>query len=92
MNRSVQPIINELKNIDIQFPVRTKFSNGIPLSIINAGEQEVIRMDILFAGGRWQQTQKLQALFTNRMLREGTQKYTAADIAEKLDYYGAWLE
>ena len=49
-------------------------------------------MDVLFAGGRWQQTQKLQALFTNRLLREGTRKYTAADIAEKLDYYGAWLE
>ena len=26
------------------------------------------------------------------MLREGTKKYTAATIAEKLDYYGSWLE
>lgn len=26
------------------------------------------------------------------MLREGSRKYTAAEIAEKLDYYGAWLE
>ena len=45
-----------------------------------------------FCRGRWQQSQKLQALFTNRMLREGTKKYTAATIAEKLDYYGSWLE
>lgn len=37
-------------------------------------------------------TQRLQALFTNRMLREGTRCYSAAAIAEKLDYYGAWLE
>ena len=66
--------------------------NGIPLTVINAGEQEVVRMDVLFSGGRWQQSQKLQALFTNRMLREGTTKYTAATIAEKLDYYGSWLE
>ena len=49
-----------------------------------AGEQEVVRMDVLFSGGRWQQSQKLQALFTNRMLREGTTKYTAATIAEKI--------
>ena len=49
-------------------------------------------MDVLFSGGRWQQSQKLQALFTNRMLREGTTKYTAATIAENLDYYGSWLE
>ena len=51
-----------------------------------------MRIDLLMEGGRWQQTQRLQALFTNRMLREGTRRYSAAAIAEKLDYYGAWLE
>lgn len=92
MNRKLQPHIQTLKDLNILSPVRTILPNGIPLSIINAGEQEVVRIDILFAGGRWQQSQKLQALFTNRMLREGTQKYTSAAIAEKLDYYGSWLE
>ena len=38
------------------------------------------------------QSQPLQALFTNRMLREGTLRYSTLEIAEKLDYYGAWLE
>lgn len=88
----IQPEIQALKNFRILTPVRTTLPNGIPLTVINAGEQDVVRMDILFAGGRWQQSQKLQALFTNRMLREGTAKYTAATIAEKLDYYGSWLE
>lgn len=90
--RTQQPEIQDLETISILPPVRTILPNGVPLAVINAGEQEVIRMDILFAGGRWQQTQKLQALFTNRMLREGTRRYTAAAIAEKLDYYGSWLE
>lgn len=92
MDRTIQPEIQPLKNFHIQTPVRTTLPNGIPLTVINAGEQEVVRMDVLFSGGRWQQSQKLQALFTNRMLREGTMKYTAATIAEKLDYYGSWLE
>lgn len=92
MDRTIQPGIQPLKDFNIFPPVRTTLPNGVPLTIINAGEQEVVRIDILFAGGRWQQTQKLQALFTNRMLREGTQKYTTAAIAEKLDYYGSWLE
>ena len=91
-DRTIQPEIQPLKNFHIQTPVRTTLPNGIPLTVINAGEQEVVRMDVLFSGGRWQQSQKLQALFTNRMLREGTTKYTAATIAEKLDYYGSWLE
>ncbi|WP_294480173.1 pitrilysin family protein [uncultured Bacteroides sp.] len=92
MNRTIQPEIQSLKNFSILEPIRTPLPNGIPLTIINAGEQDVTRMDILFGGGRWQQSQKLQALFTNRMLREGTKNYTAATIAEKLDYYGSWLE
>ena len=92
MDRTIQPEIQTLKNFRVLTPVRTSLPNGIPLTVINAGEQDVVRMDILFGGGRWQQSQKLQALFTNRMLREGTKKYTAATIAEKLDYYGSWLE
>lgn len=92
MNRTIQPVIQKLTNFNIQKPVRTTLPNGVPLTVIDAGDQEVIRIDILFAGGRWHQSQKLQALFTNRMLREGTRKYSAAAIAEKLDYYGSWLE
>ena len=73
-------------------PERMVLSNGIPLNVLNAGENEVVRIDFLIKGGRWQQVQPLQALFTNRMLREGPRRFTAAEIAERLDYYGAWLE
>ena len=94
MDRTIQPEIQALK-ISISFlPSGLLCRTGVPLTVVNAGEQELVRMDILFARRpRWlNESQKLQALFTNRMLREGTQKYTAATIAEKLDYYGSWLE
>lgn len=92
IDRTRQPEIQDLTQFKILQPVRTILPNGIPLSVINTGEQEVVRIDVLFAGGRWQQSQKLQALFTNRMLREGSRKFPAAVISEKLDFYGAWLE
>lgn len=92
INRKVPPLISPLNKINIKHPDKINMSNGIPLYIINAGQQDVVRIDILFKGGSWQQSYKLQALFTNRMLREGTKKYSASEIAEKLDYYGAWLE
>lgn len=66
--------------------------NGVELNVLDAGDNEVIRIDVMVAGGLLRQTQPLQALFTNRMLREGTKRMTTAEIAEKLDYYGAWLE
>lgn len=92
VNRAIQPEILEPEQLAIQMPERMVMPNGMPLSVLNAGENEVVRIDLLIGGGRWQQSQPLQALFTSRMLREGTSRYSAAQIAEKLDYYGAWLE
>lgn len=92
LNRTTQPPILEPEQLDVQKPERLVLPNGVPLSLFNAGDNEVVRVDLLMEGGRWQQTQPLQALFANRMLREGTRRYTAVEIAEKLDYYGAWLE
>lgn len=92
VNRSTPPEIRPLGEFQIARPERMQMKNGMPLNVIRAGSQEVVRMDILIGGGQCHQQQPLQAMFTNRMLREGTALYTSAQIAEKLDYYGAWLE
>lgn len=92
LDRTIQPDIRSLSKIDILKPEHNLMPNGTALNIIRAGEQEVVRMDILFRGGRYQQSQPLQALFTNRMLREGSKRYSSGQIEEELDYYGAWLE
>ena len=92
LNRNIQPAICEPSHLDVQRPERHVFPNGIVLNVLDACDSEVTRVDLVLGGGRWHQTQPLQALFTNRMLREGTRQYTAACIAEKLDYYGAWLD
>ena len=92
LNRKNQPTIQELKKFTIIPPEQITLPNGIVMNVLNSGDNEVVRIDFLIAGGRWNQTHPLQALFTNRMLREGTKQYAASQIAEKLDYYGAWLE
>ena len=92
IDRTLQPEIKKPEHLKVQAPERITLPNGVALNVLNAGDNEVVRIDILMAGGRWHQSQPLQALFTNRMLREGTHRYTAAQIAERLDYYGAWLD
>ncbi len=92
MDRTLQPDIKPLDKLTLLAPQRFVLPNGIPLTVIDAGDQEVTRVDILFEGGRWRQDQKFQGLFTSRMLREGTSTFASSEISEKLDYYGAWLE
>ncbi len=91
-DRTVQPKVRDVEQLAVQVPLRVVMPNGVPLNVLDSGENEVVRIDLLIEGGRWQQSQPLQALFTNRMLREGTQRLSASEIAERLDYYGAWLE
>lgn len=77
LDRTIQPLTNSLDKIDIVQPERRVMSNGVMLNVIQAGEQDVVRLDLLLRGGRYQQSQPLQALFANRMLREGSSRYTS---------------
>lgn len=91
-NRKQRPAFASIERIDILTPERTLLANGIPLNILRAGSEDVIRMDILIGSGIWHQEKPLQALFTNRMLCEGTLQKNSAQISELFDFYGAWME
>ncbi len=92
LDRTRQPATKVLEKIDIQQPERNLMPNGIMLNVLRTGKEEVVRLDLMIRGGRYHQSQPLQSVFTNRMLREGSSRYTSTQIEEKLDYYGAWLE
>ncbi len=86
------PEIKAMEMQDIKLPQRVQLSNGVPLFLINEGVHEVIRLDMLFSGGYAVQSKPLQALFTNRMLREGSNMLGATAVSRKLDSCGAWIE
>lgn len=92
LDRKKTPEIKPIEHFSIQRPECMIMQNGMCLNVINAGNEDVVRFDLLIGGGQWDQSRPLQALFTNRMLREGTRSFTSRQIAERLDYYGAWLD
>ena len=92
LDRTIQPALTSPAEFHVHYPQQTILPNGVPLNILNLGDKEIVRIDFVFEAGRWQQEQLLQAVFTNRMLREGTASMSAAQIAERLDFYGAWLD
>ena len=92
LDRTLSPAIRKPSYAPAREPGCLQLSNGIPVYVFDAADSDVVRIDLLFGGGRWQQELPLQALFANRMLREGTVRFSSGEIAERLDYYGAWLE
>lgn len=86
------PALAKAGKIDITHAAEYKLSNSVPLYYINAGTQDVVKIELIFRAGAWQQDMALQADTTNAMLEEGTKKHSAEEIASLLDYYGSFLE
>jgi predicted Zn-dependent peptidase len=89
LDRSKRPAIRRIESLSIKPAEKIALPNGIPLYIINQGTQDVCSIELNFNAGKWMQHQKLEARFTNRILREGTKSYNSKEISEKFDFYGA---
>lgn len=92
LNRNNAPAVNVIEKADLEKPVKKKLDNGIPFFELVTGSQPVLRLEFIFDAGTKFQSKKLQASFTNSMLTEGTKNLTAREIADKLDFYGAFLQ
>jgi len=92
LNRLKAPELGKPLLLDIKEPEKLILSNGVPVYLIPDKEQEVTRLDVIFNAGSAYQSQKLQANTVNKLLIEGTKNHTAREIAEIIDFYGAYLD
>lgn len=92
LNRKIQPTVNPIEHIDMVKAEKRMLSNGIPVHFVNAGTQDVVKIDFIFEAGTWFQPVNLVASLCNSMLEEGSLNFTAAEIAEKFDFYGAHIQ
>ncbi len=92
IDRKISPSFKTVEKIEMIRATEKRLNNKIPVYSINAGTQELIKVEFLFEAGMFQQKMPLQATTVNSMLEEGTSKMTAAQIADAVDFYGAFLE
>jgi predicted Zn-dependent peptidase len=92
INRKKSPAFKTIEKIAMIKASEQHLRNKIPVYSINAGTQELIKIEFLFSAGMYQQEVPLQATTVNAMLEEGTSKLNASQIADSIDYYGAFLE
>lgn len=89
--RKTQPRSHEITSVKLIEPTFFNLENGIPVYAIDAGTEDLIKLDLIFNAGSFYQSQPLLASLTNRCLQEGTPNYKAKAIAETVDFYGAHL-
>ena len=92
LRRNIAPSFNKIK--ELNFPAFEKIAvkSNISIYSIKAGIEPVIRLDFIFNAGLAQQIKNAQASFTASMLNEGTSTKNAQELADALDYYGAYFQ
>jgi zinc protease len=92
VDRSLAPAFRQVENIQLIKADPKVLDNDIKLYVINGGEQDLVRIELIFRNVNWDPSKPLQAYAVNAMLVEGTRHLSARQIAEKIDYYGAFLQ
>lgn len=92
LNRTLAPESRQVDEIKFIEPLRQNLANGIPVFTINAGKQELVRIEFIFENVNWDASKPLQAVAASHLINNGTAALTAKEIAEKVDYYGAFLQ
>jgi len=91
-DRTIAPLFFPPDKFRLPDPGVINFENGSNLILLNIGDQPVVSIEFIFRAGTWFEAKPGQAFFAARMLSEGTRSFSSADLAAKLDFYGAFME
>jgi predicted Zn-dependent peptidase len=92
IDRKQAPEFRAIDNINLLRPARQELTNGCNIFCFNSGDQELVRIEWVFGNQRFNPEKPLLNVAVNTMLTEGTNTLTAAQIADKVDFYGAFLQ
>ncbi len=92
LNRTLTPEFRQVNEINFLEPIKQHLDNGIPVFTINAGKQSLIRLEFIFENVNYDASKPLQGIAVNQLINNGTPTLTAKEIAERVDYYGAFLQ
>ena len=84
--KTIQPTI-DIANAEV-----VTLRNGMKLYILSTPEFEVMRFTVLFRAGSARQQHPFTAASTVNLLAEGSERMTAHEISEQLDYHGSYFD
>ena len=92
LDRQIAPSFQKSTFFALIKPERFTLPNGITMLVVPGGEQEVIKVELIFRASKWQETQAGVSYFTAHLLQKGTTSKNSFQISSELDQYGVHLE
>jgi zinc protease len=92
IDRKNPPEYKSIDHINVIKAKKSLLPNKIEKYEINAGSQELLKLELIFPAGSRFQESPLVAYATNSLIMEGTSKYSSEQIADLSDFYGAFIQ
>ena len=92
LDRVSPPPFKKVQDFEIKQAVTEFLDNGLPLHIIEAGQQPLVKVEIIYRAGAWLEPKGGVAYFTTKMLGEGTTIRYGKEISQLVDQYGVLIE
>jgi zinc protease len=92
LERHIAPHFQTVQTVHFPAPQQFVLDNQMPLYVVNLGQQPVVRLEVLLEAGTWVETVEGSSFFTFKMLSEGTRRHTSAQISERFDQIGAFID
>lgn len=91
-NRLLPPKTSMVDQLPFQIPEKVLLKNQVPVYILNGSPDDIVRVDLVFMAGSYNQNKPLVAYTMANLLNAGTSGKTSRQIAELFDFYGASLQ
>lgn len=91
LDRTNPPQFYAIKPFKLIDPQQLDFDNGLRAFCFHAGGQDLVRIEWIFQNDYQEEDDALIPSCVPAMLREGTQRLTNAEIADLVDFHGAYL-
>lgn len=92
LDRKISPPFQKTNFFELIKPEKITLPNGIVMTVVPGGEQEVIKVELIFKAARWNESHAGVSYFTAQLLQKGTSTKNSFQISSELDQYGVHLE
>ncbi len=92
LDRTIAPKIKSSTEYNFLTAETQHLKNGVPLHVINSGEQEVMRLQLVFNAGSIYQDKAIVAAAVNELILEGTKKHSSEEISNLFENKGAFID
>jgi zinc protease len=90
--RKSAPPVSTIRKIDFPCTNTFRLPNGIVITEIASGTQDILKMEVVHHAGRSVEDSHIAGRATAMLLREGTKSMSSSTIAEHIDFYGASIK